>query len=193
MYTLAPVGDGERRALNAATERYPSTLETRLRSVSSPTVLPRPPPSTHEEDIAQDNGPEREPGAGKGHGSDRRGIECAGARDRTGRHRGRRQCRGRPAATPVGVGARSGGAIVELAVGSGVWTGFDGRRRLRRCEVGGLTGREVLAFVRSLAGVRFGGFDLVEVSPPYDGPGQTTALLAANVAYEFLSLIALAR
>jgi agmatinase len=60
-------------------------------------------------------------------------------------------------------------------------------------EVGGLTGREVLAFIRSLAGVRFGGFDVVEVSPPYDGPGQTTALLAANVAYEFLSLIALTR
>jgi agmatinase len=60
-------------------------------------------------------------------------------------------------------------------------------------EVGGLTGREVLAFIRSLAGVRFGGFDVVEVAPPYDGPGQTTALLAANVAYEFLSLTALAR
>jgi agmatinase len=60
-------------------------------------------------------------------------------------------------------------------------------------EVGGLTGREVLAFIRSLAGMRFGGFDVVEVSPPYDGPGQTTALLAANVAYEFISLTALAR
>jgi agmatinase len=60
-------------------------------------------------------------------------------------------------------------------------------------EVGGLTGREALAFIRSLAGMRFGGFDVVEVSPPYDGPGQTTALLAANVAYEFLSLTALAR
>jgi agmatinase len=60
-------------------------------------------------------------------------------------------------------------------------------------EVGGLTGREVLAFIRSLAGMRFGGFDVVEVSPPYDGPGQTTALLAANVAYEFLSLTALTR
>ena len=32
---------------------------------------------------------------------------------------------------------------------------------------------------------------MVEVYPQYDGPGQITALLAANVAHEFLSLIAL--
>lgn len=60
-------------------------------------------------------------------------------------------------------------------------------------EVGGLTAREALGFIRSLAGLRFGGFDLVEVSPPYDGPGQVTALLAANIAYEFLALTALTR
>ena len=47
--------------------------------------------------------------------------------------------------------------------------------------------------IRSLAGMRFSGFDVVEVSPPYDGPGQTTALLAAAIAYEFLALTALAR
>ena len=41
--------------------------------------------------------------------------------------------------------------------------------------------------------MRFAGFDVVEVSPPYDGPGETTALLAANVAYEFLALTALAQ
>jgi hypothetical protein len=29
------------------------------------------------------------------------------------------------------------------------------------------------------------------ISPPYDGPGQPTALAAANVAYEVLSLRAL--
>jgi agmatinase len=33
----------------------------------------------------------------------------------------------------------------------------------------------------------------VEVSPPYDGPGQVTALLAANLLFEFVSLFALAR
>jgi agmatinase len=60
-------------------------------------------------------------------------------------------------------------------------------------EAAGLTPREALALLRSLAGASFVGFDLVEVSPPYDGPGQTTAMLAANVAYEFLALSALAR
>jgi agmatinase len=58
-------------------------------------------------------------------------------------------------------------------------------------EVAGLTPHEALAFIRALAGIDFSGFDVVEVSPPYDGPGQTTALLAANVAYEFLGLVAL--
>jgi arginase family enzyme len=36
------------------------------------------------------------------------------------------------------------------------------------------------------------GFDVVEVSPPYDTAGQTTAMLAANLAYEFLALTAIA-
>ena len=60
-------------------------------------------------------------------------------------------------------------------------------------EVAGLSPQEALGFIRALAGVRFSGFDVVEVSPPYDNPGQVTALLAANVAYEFLALTALAR
>jgi agmatinase len=55
-------------------------------------------------------------------------------------------------------------------------------------EVAGLTPHQALGFLRALAGMRFAGFDLVEVSPPYDDPGQTTAMLAANVAYEFLAL-----
>ncbi len=59
-------------------------------------------------------------------------------------------------------------------------------------EVAGLLPHEALGFLRALAGRRFTGFDLVEVSPPYDGPGQTTALLAAAIAYEFLALTALA-
>lgn len=58
-------------------------------------------------------------------------------------------------------------------------------------EVGGPTAAEALALVRSLAGIRFTGFDLVEVAPAYDGPGQITAMLAANVIFEFLGLIAL--
>jgi agmatinase len=60
-------------------------------------------------------------------------------------------------------------------------------------EVGGLSSRDALAYVRSLAGMRFHGFDVVEVSPPYDGPGQPTALLAAAVAFDFLALAALSR
>jgi agmatinase len=60
-------------------------------------------------------------------------------------------------------------------------------------EIGGPTAAEALDLVRSLAGLEFKGFDLVEVSPPYDNPGLTTALLAAGVAYEFLALTALTR
>jgi agmatinase len=59
-------------------------------------------------------------------------------------------------------------------------------------EVAGLLPHEALACIRSLAGMTFRGFDVVEVSPPYDNAGQVTALLAANVAYEFLALTALA-
>ena len=57
-------------------------------------------------------------------------------------------------------------------------------------EVAGLSSHEALALIRSLAGMAFRGFDLVEVSPPYDDSAQTTAMLAANIAYEFLALVA---
>jgi agmatinase len=60
-------------------------------------------------------------------------------------------------------------------------------------EVAGLDSREALGLIRALAGMRFAGFDVVEVSPAYDGPGETTALLAASVAYEFLALTAIAK
>jgi agmatinase len=59
-------------------------------------------------------------------------------------------------------------------------------------EVAGLYPREALAFLRALAGIPFTGFDLVEVSPAYDAPGQTTALLGATVAFEMLALRAIA-
>jgi agmatinase len=36
----------------------------------------------------------------------------------------------------------------------------------------------------------FCGFDVVEVSPSYDGAGQQTAIAAANIAYEMLALTA---
>jgi agmatinase len=60
-------------------------------------------------------------------------------------------------------------------------------------EVAGLLPHEALALLRSLAGMSFAGFDVVEVSPPYDDRGQTTALLAANIAYEMLALVAVAK
>jgi agmatinase len=59
-------------------------------------------------------------------------------------------------------------------------------------EVAGLLPHEAIGFLRALAGVRFTGFDVVEVSPPYDGPGQTTALTGAAIAYELLALAAIA-
>ena len=57
-------------------------------------------------------------------------------------------------------------------------------------EVGGWTGPETLDLVRSLKGINFVGYDLVEVMP-YADPSQITAFLAANIMFEFISLIAL--
>ena len=56
-------------------------------------------------------------------------------------------------------------------------------------EVGGFTSHQMLQLVRGLAGLPLVGFDLVEVSPPYDH-SDITAILAANLAFEFLSLLA---
>jgi agmatinase len=57
-------------------------------------------------------------------------------------------------------------------------------------EIGGFTSREAQEFARGLAGLEIVGCDVVEVYPSYD-PAQITALLAANIAHDFLSLIAL--
>lgn len=57
---------------------------------------------------------------------------------------------------------------------------------------GGLTAREAIRFLRGLAGVRLVGMDLVEVSPPLDH-GDVTSHLAAQLLYEGLALVALAR
>ena len=59
-------------------------------------------------------------------------------------------------------------------------------------EAGGLSTREALGYLRALRGIAFAGYDVVEVSPPYDGPGQPTAVAAANVAFELLTLDVLA-
>jgi agmatinase len=60
-------------------------------------------------------------------------------------------------------------------------------------EVGGPTSFQALSFVRALAGLPFVAFDVVEVAPAYDGPGQVTALFAANLIFEMLSMVVQAR
>jgi agmatinase len=59
--------------------------------------------------------------------------------------------------------------------------------------VGGPTSFEALKFLRACTDLPFVGFDVVEVAPTYDGPGQITALFAANAIFEMLSLVSLAR
>jgi agmatinase len=54
-------------------------------------------------------------------------------------------------------------------------------------EVGGFNSSDGIKFVQSLTGVNFIGFDVVEVLPAHD-VSQITALLAANIAYEFVCL-----
>jgi agmatinase len=56
-------------------------------------------------------------------------------------------------------------------------------------EVGGFTSWEVLSLVRALKNVHFVGFDIVEVLPGID-PAELTAYLAANIGFEFLSILA---
>ena len=56
-------------------------------------------------------------------------------------------------------------------------------------EVGGLDSYEAIEIVRGLKGLDAAGFDVVEVSPLYDGPGQITSVLAANILFEFLSTL----
>ena len=57
-------------------------------------------------------------------------------------------------------------------------------------EVGGFTSAEAIDLIQGLKGLNFVAFDVVEVLPAYD-VAEITALLAANIVYEFLSLIAL--
>src|SRR5205814_1674616 len=52
-------------------------------------------------------------------------------------------------------------------------------------EIGGLFSWQAQAILRRLAGLRFQGMDVVEVSPPYD-VAEITALAAATLAWEYL-------
>ncbi|KIV98903.1 agmatinase [Verruconis gallopava] len=54
-------------------------------------------------------------------------------------------------------------------------------------EPGGWTTRELIKILRGIEGLNVVGADIVEVSPAYDGAGETTALAAAQVGYEIIS------
>ncbi|HAK45244.1 MAG TPA: agmatinase [Spirochaeta sp.] len=56
-------------------------------------------------------------------------------------------------------------------------------------EVGGFTSYETLQLIRMTKEIDFKGFDVVEVLPAHDN-NEITAFLAANVAYEFISILA---
>jgi agmatinase len=56
-------------------------------------------------------------------------------------------------------------------------------------EAGGLTSRELLHTLRSLAGTNVVGADIVEVAPAYDH-AEITGIAAAHVAYELLAVMA---
>jgi agmatinase len=58
-------------------------------------------------------------------------------------------------------------------------------------EIAGFSTAEAVALLRALRGIRLVGCDVVEVSPPFDPPGQPTAVAAANLALELLALRAL--
>jgi agmatinase len=57
-------------------------------------------------------------------------------------------------------------------------------------EAGGLTSRELLGILRGLAGLNLVGGDVVEMAPAYDH-AQITAVAAAHVAYELVTLMAM--
>lgn len=60
-------------------------------------------------------------------------------------------------------------------------------------EVGGLTSHDAQRLLRGLAGLDVAACDIVEVAPVFDGPGQITSLLAANLMFEMLCAIAARR
>lgn len=59
-------------------------------------------------------------------------------------------------------------------------------------EIGGFTSQQMMALLHRLKGLNLVGADIVEVSPAYDTAG-ITALFAARVGFEVLSLLALQR
>ncbi|PSN91158.1 agmatinase [Candidatus Marsarchaeota G2 archaeon OSP_D] len=58
-------------------------------------------------------------------------------------------------------------------------------------EIGGFTGNQLLGCIRMLRGYKLVSLDVTEVSPLYDNPTGLTSILAANVFYEAISVLAL--
>jgi agmatinase len=56
---------------------------------------------------------------------------------------------------------------------------------------GGLLSREVRELIRLLKGINLVGVDVVEVSPPYDSQAEITALAAAELMYELITIMVL--
>lgn len=54
-------------------------------------------------------------------------------------------------------------------------------------EAGGWTSREMIRILRGLESLNVVGADIVEVTPAYDGTGEQTALVAAQLGYEILT------
>jgi agmatinase len=58
-------------------------------------------------------------------------------------------------------------------------------------EIGGFSTRELVSIIRGLNGLPVVGLDVVEVAPAYDH-AESTALAAANLAYDVVTLMAAA-
>ncbi|KAK4987370.1 hypothetical protein LTR66_007615 [Elasticomyces elasticus] len=56
-------------------------------------------------------------------------------------------------------------------------------------EVGGWSTRELLTILDGLQGLDVVGADVVEVTPIYDNPGETTVLAAAEVVHSLITLM----
>ena len=57
--------------------------------------------------------------------------------------------------------------------------------------MGGWSTRELLAILEGLGGLEVIGADVVEVSPPFDNHGETTALAAAEIVHTLIDLMVL--
>ena len=55
-------------------------------------------------------------------------------------------------------------------------------------EIGGMTSRELVAVLRGMRALNIVGADIVEVAPAYDH-AEVTAVAAANLAYELISIM----